>query len=163
MLSGSVPSALLRSALLALPMLTAQAMAAELPLTGSLRDAESCEAVLAIARADAVAVEGSEAADQDTLSQEDRERLGDAVQSGVLIDATRVSGPGGWSCTFPQVWEVREGDRWMAMAACDGGDDFFPAVMTLERLEAERYRLRLGDGADAVDMVPCRIEPPATQ
>ncbi len=135
----------------------------ELPVTGSYRDAGSCEAVQTMAAADAVGVEGSDAPDPDALSDEDRDRLGDAVEDGVLMDASRISGPGGWSCTFPQVWEVRAGDRWMAIAACDGGDDFFPAVMTLERLEAERYRIRLGDGADAVEMVPCRIDPPATQ
>ncbi len=139
------------------------ALGAELPVTGSYRDAGSCEAVQAMAAADAVGVEGSDAPAPDALSEEDRDRLGDAVEDGVLMDASRVSGPGGWSCTFPQVWEVRAGDRWMAMAACDGGGDFFPAVLMLERLEAERYRIRLGDGADAVEMVPCRIDPPATQ
>ena len=124
-------------------------LAAELPVAGSFRDTASCEAVRTLA--------GEEAS---TLSETNRALLGDAVQDGVTMDAARVAGPGGWLCSFPQVWEVRAGDRWMAMAACEAGSDFFPAIVTLERLEEARYRLRLGDGVDTVEMIPCEISPP---
>ena len=123
------------------------ALAAELPVEGSFRDAASCEAVQRLAT------------DTANLSASDRTLLGDAVQGGVTMEAERVSGPGGWSCSFPQVWPVRA-DRWMAMAACEADDDFFPAVLTLERRDEETYRLRLGDSADAVDLVPCTLPGP---
>lgn len=153
------PPALL-AACLAAALASTAARADELPIEGGYRDAGSCEAVRTLARADAALVEDEDAdTPPEPLDEAERELLDDAVRNGVLLDASSVAGPGGWLCSFPQVWEVRAGDRWLALAACDGGDDFFPAVLSLERLEEERYRLRLGDGADAVDMIPCRLEP----
>ena len=133
-----------------------EVLAAELPVTGSYRDTASCDAVRSLAGDDAAG------AARASLSDTQRRVLSDAVQSGVTMEASRVAGPGGWVCSFPQVWPVGEGGRWLAMAACDAGGDFFPAVLTLEQLEAERYRLRLGDSADAVEMVPCTLATPET-
>ena len=146
---------------LALACLSGRAIAAELPVIGSYRDTASCEAVRSLA-GDDMAGDDVAGAARAGLSDTERRVLSDAVQSGVTMEASRVSGPGGWACTFPQVWPVGEGGRWLAMAACDAGGDFFPAVLTLEQLEAERYRLRLGDGADAVEMVPCTLATPET-